>query len=61
MSSIDPGITAYLTPLEWPQGLQRTIAASCQTSPLRFFILDDSGSMCCNDGHQIIGRGANQK
>jgi hypothetical protein len=61
MTEIDPGAAAYLTPLDWPKGLQRSILTSTQVSPLRFFILDDSGSMCCNDGHQLLGRGAAQK
>ncbi len=54
-------LSTYLSPLGWPRGLQRTVLTSCQTCPLRFFIIDDSGSMCANDGHQLVGSGASKR
>jgi hypothetical protein len=50
-----------LTALKWPRGLQETIIASCSSCPLRFFIIDDSGSMAASDGHQVVGEGPGKK
>jgi hypothetical protein len=55
------GIKEYLTPLGWPSGMQKMIASSIQTCPLRFFLIDDSGSMCAGDGKQVAGSGARKK
>ena len=38
----------------WPIGLQESFLISCRKSPLRFFIVDDSGSMNSNDGHKLL-------
>ena len=41
--------------------MQKMMLNSCQVSPLRFFIIDDSGSMSCGDGKQILGLGHAKK
>jgi hypothetical protein len=54
-------VNRYLDPLGWPRGMQVTLLRQCQLSPLRFFIIDDSGSMATTDGHQIVGSGNKKK
>jgi hypothetical protein len=41
--------------------MQQTLLRTCATCPLRFFIIDDSGSMSANDGHQVIGSGSSKR
>ena len=41
----------------WPGGLQETFLRSCRKIPIRFFIVDDSGSMSANDGRKIVRQG----
>lgn len=38
----------------WSRGLQESLLTSCRKIPIRFFIVDDSGSMATNDGNRII-------
>lgn len=51
----------YLTKEEWPTSLQELLIKGCQRYPVRFFIVDDSGSMARNDGHRRIKTGATSK
>jgi hypothetical protein len=51
----------YLTAKGWPPGLQSYLLRNVQKMPYRFFICDDSGSMSTNDGHRLVGSGANTK
>lgn len=44
----------YLTMNRWPKGLQLAVMKSCKRIPLRFFIVDDSGSMTINDGRRVL-------
>lgn len=44
----------FLTFSGWPKGLQDTLFKSLPLSPLRYFIVDDSGSMATNDGHRVM-------
>jgi hypothetical protein len=57
----EAAISSFLTSLEWPIGLQATIKGSCRVCPLRYFIIDDSGSMSTNDGHMIVGERRTRK
>jgi len=41
----------------WPYGLQTIVQKSCERYPIRYFIIDDSGSMNTNDGHRVVGGG----
>lgn len=51
----------YLARYEWPDGLKSTIYKSCKKIPLRFFIIDDSGSMILNDGKKVMKHGNQTK
>jgi hypothetical protein len=48
------GAREFLNGLGFPQGLQDAFIDSLRKLPLRFFILDDSGSMATNDGKRIV-------
>ena len=45
----------------WPLGLVNAVYSSCQKMPLRFVIVDDSGSMITCDGNRVVGSDNNQK
>lgn len=47
----------YLTKHNWPSSLQNVFIKGCQRFPVRYFIVDDSGSMAKNDGHRRIENG----
>jgi hypothetical protein len=51
------GLHKFLSGKGWPQGMITAVEKSCAMFPLRFFIVDDSGSMSTNDGHRMIGTG----
>jgi len=48
------GAKEYLHALHFPPGLIEQAIASIDKYPLRFFVLDDSGSMMTNDGNKIV-------
>lgn len=54
-------LRGYLHPKGWPEGMVTAVGRSIQEMPLRYFIVDDSGSMSANDGHRLIGQGAKTK
>lgn len=47
----------FLQQNHWPIGLQSGLIRSCQKYPLRYFIVDDSGSMSTSDGRRVAGTG----
>lgn len=47
----------YLTSAGWPEGMQDSFLRSLKKIPMRFFIVDDSGSMSTNDGRKIVRSG----
>jgi len=51
----------YLKQHEWPDGLQNSLFNSCKKIPIRFFIVDDSGSMGTTDGKRVVGTGTKAK
>lgn len=51
----------YLTEQKWPKSLQNVLVKGSERFPLRYFIIDDSGSMARNDGHRRVGEGAASK
>lgn len=51
----------YLTSNLWPIGLQKTLINSLHKFPIRYFIVDDSGSMNMSDGHRLIHNNNNYK
>ncbi len=50
-----------LTQHRWPEGLKTTVFKSVKRLPLRFFIVDDSGSMITNDGRRMLAQGNNAR
>ena len=48
------GAREFLQGQGFPQGLQDSFIETLVKIPLRFFILDDSGSMAMNDGKRIV-------
>jgi len=50
----EAGLTAFLSSLHWPLGLQHEVLQSLKSIPIRFFIFDDSGSMSTPDGHKLV-------
>jgi hypothetical protein len=51
----------YLTIHEWPTGLQNAFLRNLEKLPIRFFVIDDSGSMATNDGHRAVPSGKSKK
>lgn len=51
----------YLSSEKWPESLQDVLVKGCQSFPLRYFIIDDSGSMAKNDGKKRISVGETSK
>ena len=55
----EAGAREYLTANKWPVGLQTTALKNMQKFPIRFMIIDDSGSMGASDGNRLIHSGNN--
>jgi hypothetical protein len=53
----EEGAKEFLASQGFPIGLQDAFIASLSKLPLRFFIVDDSGSMSNNDGRKIVTTG----
>ena len=51
----------FLTQNDWPVGLQQSYFDSCNKFPIRFMIIDDSGSMMANDGHYLMNTKSGRK
>lgn len=51
----------FLSKHDWPTGLSGTVFKSCKKIAIRFFIVDDSGSMILNDGKRVIQTGGTCK
>jgi hypothetical protein len=51
----ETGAREFLSSQNWPVGLQDTLIRNLFKIPIRFFICDDSGSMCASDGHKLYG------
>lgn len=57
----DQALQNYLLKNGWPTGLRNMLAAGLISTPSRFFICDDSGSMMSSDGHRLTGNGSSAK
>jgi hypothetical protein len=55
----DAGAKEYLTANRFPAGLQQTAMKNLAKFPIRFMIVDDSGSMGASDGHRLLHSGGN--
>ncbi len=51
----------YLSRHNWPSGLKDALIKSIRKMPVRFFIVDDSGSMILNDGRRLVASGNNAR
>mmetsp|Transcript_13377 Transcript_13377/g.26743 ORF Transcript_13377/g.26743 Transcript_13377/m.26743 type:complete len:373 (-) Transcript_13377:92-1210(-) len=51
------GAREFLSAQGFPAGLQDAFVESLRKLPMRFFIVDDSGSMSINDGKRVVTRG----
>jgi hypothetical protein len=50
----EEGARAFLSERGFPPGLRDAFVESLVKPPLRFFILDDSGSMATSDGKKVV-------
>lgn len=57
----EQGGLKFLSKHDWPTGLSGTVFKSCKKIAIRFFIVDDSGSMILNDGKRVIQTGGTFK
>lgn len=57
----ESGAREFLSRENWPTGLQELFIKGCNTSPIRFIIVDDSGSMTANDGRMLIVNNSKMK
>lgn len=48
----------YMLKHGFPKGIANTIVKEAERCPMRFFILDDSGSMASSDGSRVIQSGS---
>lgn len=51
----------FLSVQHFPEGLQDAFVDALKNTPLRFFILDDSGSMAANDGRRVVEGGGKKR
>lgn len=49
-----PNAKKFLGYHNWCKGMQNALVQNCKKIPIRFFIIDDSGSMITNDGNRIL-------
>lgn len=57
----DANLRKHLSSNGWPTGLQNALIGGTVSTPVRFMICDDSGSMMSSDGHRVAGEGTNTK
>ena len=57
----EQGAKSYLESFNWPGGLVQSLLKNIAMIPIRFIIVDDSGSMSTNDGHRIVGQTDHKK
>ena len=50
----EQSIRAFLNQHKWPVGLQNALISSLAQTPVRFMIVDDSGSMSTEDGSRVV-------
>ncbi len=51
----------FLDSHNWPRGFQGALLKSLSKIPMRFFIVDDSGSMSISDGRRVLRSGEKSK
>ena len=53
----ESGAREYLKANKWPKGLQDAALTNMTKFPIRFMVIDDSGSMGSADGHRLVHSG----
>lgn len=56
----ETGTRQFLSAFSWPIGLQELYIKSCKSVPMRYVIVDDSGSMSTCDGRRVVVEGSKQ-
>lgn len=56
----DGAVMELLTEEKYPKGLQDCLIENLSRIPMRYFILDDSGSMSIEDGSMVLESGGNK-
>jgi hypothetical protein len=51
----EAGARDFLTRNKWPKGLQESFLKGLALCPIRYIIVDDSGSMGTDDGSKLMG------
>ena len=51
----------FLSSNKLPYGIQEQFIRTLKEVPMRYFILDDSGSMCINDGRRVLNGSLGRK
>ena len=59
--SSETALRKFLSSNGWPTGLQNAFVGGTMSTPTRFMICDDSGSMMANDGRRVVGEGTDAK
>eukprot|EP01041_Mallomonas_annulata_P017714 gene17714-36298_t len=57
----DEGARQFLTQHSWPQGLREVFVNGLKNVPIRFVIVDNSGSMVTVDGQRMIISGTSKR
>lgn len=50
-------LRGYLNEMKYPAGLQEVVSKGIKSVPIRFFLIDDSGSMAESDGNVLVKSG----
>ena len=56
VESDEDATRTFLAEHQWPMGFTNLILEETKNIPVRFFICDDSGSMCVSDGQHIVSK-----
>ena len=57
----EAGAMDFLSRNKWPRGLQDAFIRVAPRCPIRYIIVDDSGSMSANDGKRLVDSGRGKK
>lgn len=55
------GADKYLEEHGWPEGLRKSLTNSLDSNIMRFFIIDNSGSMSTDDGNRLVSAGGKNR
>ena len=55
----EPLLGVFLNGMKYPEGLQEVLLRGLKKVPIRFFLIDNSGSMSESDGNVLVKHGKN--